>query len=197
MESNVYKINKGDTDLSPLLAEAERVARYNELTEKETLYLRLLAEELVSMLPSIVENYSGEFWIVNDGRYYELCVKFHVNGMKTSTKDRLIGVSKSYKNSSAVGITGRIREVFDYLTMTNDDPMISPAGRYGFGTNIDFSQIWSLKQYENGVRKDASEKEKWDELERSILVKLADDVTVGVKGQNVDIIIKKKFVGDR
>ena len=72
MESDIYKINKGDTDLSPLLAEAEKVAKYNGLTEKESLYLRLLAEELVSMLPSIVENYSGEFWIVNSGKSYEL-----------------------------------------------------------------------------------------------------------------------------
>ena len=61
MKSNIYKIKKGDTDLSPLLAETEKVSKYNKLTEKETLYLRLLAEELVSMLPFIVENYSGEF----------------------------------------------------------------------------------------------------------------------------------------
>ena len=193
MKSNVYKINKGDTDLRPLLLEAEKVAKYNELTEKETLYLRLLAEELVSMLPLIVESYSGEFWITNNHKYYELRVKFMVEDMTVSTRKQLIGVSKSNKNFSAVGITGKIREVFDYMAMGNDDPMISPAGKYGFGTNIDFSQIWSLKQYQNSIKENTSDKEKWDELERSILVKLADDVIVGVKGKNVDIIIKKKF----
>ena len=137
MESNVYKINKGDTDFRLLLSETEKVAKYNGLTEKETLYLRLLAEELVSMLPSIVENYSGEFWIVNNGKSYELCVKFLVSDMKIETRKRLIGVSKNNKNSSVVGITGRIRQVFDYMTIGSDDPMISPAGKYGFATNID------------------------------------------------------------
>ena len=43
-----------------------------------------------------------------------------------------------------------------------------------------------------GSDKDNEAKE-WDEFERSILVKLADDVVVGVKGKNVSIIIKKKF----
>ena len=148
------------------------------------------------MLPSIVENYSGEFWIVNNGKSYELCVKFLVSDMKIETRKRLIGVSKNNKNSSVVGITGRIRQVFDYMTIGSDDPMISPAGKYGFATNIDFSQIWSLKQYENSIKNDEGEKDKWDELEKSILVKIADDVIVGVKGKNVDIIIKKFFADE-
>ena len=78
MKSDVYKINKGETDLGVLLTEAERVSVYNSLNEKESLYLRLLAEELVSMLPSIVESYSGEFWIANNGNDYELCTRFFV-----------------------------------------------------------------------------------------------------------------------
>ena len=193
MESNIYKIKKGETDLFPLLKETEKVAKYNELNAKETLSLRLLAEELVSMLPSIVKNYDGEFWIVNHGNCYELCVKFLVGNMNISTRERLISVSKNSKNSSVVGITGRIREAFDYMTTDTDSPMISPAGKYGFATNIDFSQIWSLKQYQAGVTADEAEKEKWDEFERSILVKLADDVEVGVKGKSVTITIKKTF----
>ena len=194
MESNIWKINKGDTDLRPLLDEADKVAKYNNLKGKKALYLRLLTEELVSMLPSIVENYSGEFQIVNDSDYYEIRVKFFVNDMTASTRQHLIEVSKSNKNSSVVGITGRIRETFDYMAVESDDPIISVAGKYGLSSNIDFSHIWSLKQYQTGVKKDMSKKEKLDELERSILVKLADDVTVGVKGKNVDIVIKKRFV---
>ena len=113
MKSNVCKIAKGEVDLSNLLDETEKVATYNELTEKNALTLRLLSEELVGMLPSIVENYSGEFWVENDGNSYELCVKFLVENMDVETRTRLIKVSKNNKNSSAVGILGRIREAFD------------------------------------------------------------------------------------
>lgn len=193
MESNVYKINRGETDLGQLLLEAEKIAKYNELSEKNSLRLRLLAEELVSMIPFVVENYSGEFGIVNDGNYYELFASFFVEDMNIVTRTRLIGVSKNNKNSSAVGITGKIRQAFDYMTSPYDDSIISPAGQYGFATDIDFSMIWSLRQYQKSAKEDTSEKEKWDELERSVLVKLADDVTVGVKGKNVIITIKKTF----
>ena len=193
MESNVCKIKRGSVDLSPLLAETEKVAKYNELSGKKALALRLLAEELVSMLPSIAENYDGEFWITTDGDSYALCVEVSLDNMDALTRDRLIRVSKDNKNAAAVGISGKIRAVFDYMVMGGNDPMISPAGKYGFATNIDFSHIWSLKQYQAGVTADEAEKEKWDEFERSILVKLADDVEVGVKGKSVTITIKKTF----
>ena len=192
MKSNVYKIKKGDMDLRPLLDEAEKVAAYNELSAKDTLSLRLLAEELVSMLPFIVADFDGEFYIVNEGSYYELCVKVLVESMNISTREKLINVSKDNRNAASVGLSGKIRAVFDYMTMSRDSDITSPTGKYGMTTNIDFSQIWSMREYQESV-KEENGKEKWDEFERSILVKLADDVTVGVKGQNVSIVIKKNF----
>ena len=42
-------------------------------------------------------------------------------------------------------------------------------------------------------KQENSENEKWDELEKSIVAKLADDVIVGVRGKNVEIVIKKEF----
>lgn len=194
MESNICKINKGEFDLRPLLEETEKVAEYNDLVGKDALSLRLLAEELVSMLPSVVSNFDGEFWINNDGNYYELCVRIFVPNMDMPTRDRLINVSKDNRNASVVGISGRIRAVFDYMALANDAGAISPAGKYGMATNIDFSQIWSMKEAREQTQKESGEEsEKWDEFERSILSKIADDVVVGVKGQNVNIIIKKTF----
>ena len=194
MQSNVCKINKGDTDLSHLLRETEKVALYNELSHKETLSLRLLAEELVSMLPSIVSKFDGEFWITNNGDYYEVCVRIFVENMTAATRERLIHVSKSNRNSAVVGVSGRIRAVFDYMSMASDEGVISPAGKFGMSTNIDFSKIWSMKECCERTKEEAeAKKEPWDEFERSILVKIADDVVVGVKNHDVSIIIKKDF----
>lgn len=194
MKSNICRIEKGSQTLDQIFRESEKVAVYNELDHKQTLQLRLLCEELVNMLPSVISNFSGDFWIETQGDYYELCVSVSVENMDVDTRERLIGVSKNNKNSSVVGITGKIRAVFDYMAMGSNDPMVSPAGRYGFSSSIDFSQLWSLKQYRASVEGDADTKpEVWDEFERSIIVKVADDVTVGVKGNNVNIIIKKRF----
>ena len=193
MKSHVHKIKKGTEVLDEIFVESEKVAKYNELDHKQTLQLRLLCEELVNMLPSIVSNFSGDFWIETKGDDYELCVSVSVDDMDAETRDRLVKVSKNNKNASVVGITGKIRAVFDYMAMGSNDPMISPAGRYGFGTSIDFSQIWSLQQYRNGLQKGEKESKEWDELEKSIIAKIADDVIVGVQGKNVNVIIKKKF----
>ena len=193
MKSHVHKIKKGTEVLDEIFVESEKVAKYNELNHKQALQLRLLCEELVNMLPSIVSNFSGDFWIETKGDDYELCVSVSVDDMDAETRDRLVKVSKNNKNASVVGITGKIRAVFDYMAMGSNDPMISPAGRYGFGTSIDFSQIWSLQQYRNGLQKGEKESKEWDEFEKSIIAKIADDVIVGVQGKNVNMIIKKKF----
>ena len=189
MQSNVYNIRKDALNLQPLLEEAEKVAVYNTLSGKDALSLRLLAEELVSMLPSIVSGFDGEFWIANEGNCYEICVRVFVEDMDVSTRERLIKVSTDNKNSSVVGLSGRIRAVFDHMAMVGDKRITSPAGKYGMATDIDFSQIWSMKEYRENVKGESEEK--WDEFEKSILVKIADDVIVGVSGKKVEIIIKK------
>ena len=63
MKSNVCKIENGIKDLDLILRESEKVAVYNGLTHKQTLQLRLICEEIDGMLPNIIEDFSGDFWI--------------------------------------------------------------------------------------------------------------------------------------
>ena len=63
MKSNVCKIDNGIKDLDLILKESEKVAVYNELTHKQALRLRLICEELDGMLPNIVDEFEGKFWI--------------------------------------------------------------------------------------------------------------------------------------
>ena len=49
---------------------------------------------------------------------------------------------------------------------------------------------WTLNRYKDAERNNA---EPWDELEKSIIANLADDVIVAVKGNNVEISIIKNF----
>ena len=194
MKSNVFKIEKGTKDLDVILSESERVAAYNCLSHKQSLQLRLLCEELVNMIPALISRYSGEFLIETNGEDYELCVSVFVDDMDFDTRERLIQVSKNQQNAAVVGISGKIRAVFDYMTMGGGDPMLYSSGRYGFTSSMDYSLIWSLQQYRDSVKNGGDqESEKWDEFERSILIKLADDVVVGVKGKKVNVVIKKKF----
>ena len=61
----------------------------------------------------------------------------------------------------------------------------------GYSESVDYSYVWSLNKYKVSVQE--SEKEAWDELEKSIIANLADDVIVGVKGKQASIVVVKKF----
>ena len=54
----------------------------------------------------------------------------------------------------------------------------------------DFSYAWSLQQYKQPIKK---EEKSWDELEKSIITSLADDLIVGVKGRTAHVVIVKNF----
>ena len=58
---------------------------------------------------------------------------------------------------------------------------------------MDYEFLWRLEEYKNLVKKEEPA-EAWDELEKSVIASVADDVIVGVKGRNANITIVKKFV---
>ena len=207
MKSNICKLNKGLTCLEAVLAEVEKVTSYNGLEDKKALRLRLLAEELCGMLSGLVENFSGEFWAENDGNNYELHVELKADDMSLDLRDELISVSKSGKNAAAKGIMGKIRAVAETMLLVASDSSI-PLPTDGFydyhGFNMGFGYIdsaisfetgyvysWSLYNYKTAVGE--KEEDAYAELERSIVAKLADDIIVGVRGKNVEIIVKKSF----
>ena len=206
MKSNICKLNEDLTCLKAVLAEVEKVTTYNGLEDKKALRLRLLAEELCGMLPGLIENFSGSFWAENEGDDYELHVELKADDMNIDLRDELLSVSKSGKNAAAKGIMGKIRAVAETMLLAASDPTFSvPCGDFYdyHGYNMGFGYIdptitietgyiysWSLFNYKTAVEEKEDE---YAELERSIVAKLADDIIVGVRGNNVEIVVKKSF----
>ena len=208
MKSNICKLNEDLTCLKVVLAEVEKVTAYNGLEDKKALRLRLLAEELCGMLPGLIENFSGKFWAENDGNDYELHVELKADDMNIDLRDELVSVSKSGKNAAARGVMGKIRAVAETMLLAASDPTLPmplTAGEFydGHGFNMGFGYIdtpmemetgyvysWSLFNYKTAVEEKEDE---YAELERSIVAKLADDIIVGVRGKNVEIVVKKSF----
>ena len=206
MKSNICKLNEDLTCLGTVLAEVEKVTKYNGLEDKKALRLRLLAEELCGMLPGLIENFSGKFWAENDGEAYELHVELKADDMNMDLRDELISVSKSGKNAAVKGVMGKIRAVAETMLLVASDPQYSaPVGEFYdyHGFNMGFGYIdssmacdagyvysWSLYNYKTAVEE---KEDAYAELERSIVAKLADDIIVGVRGKNVEIVVKKSF----
>jgi hypothetical protein len=199
MKSNICTIKKGGLGLETILAEVEKVAEYNSLPKKETLRLRLLAEELTGMLPELVKNFDGYFWLENNGNKYELHTEFSVDSLSKEKKQKLIDVSATKKNSAASGFMGKIRDIAENMLLFSEEPGVTNfyAAEFMYDchiADISYSYAWTLENYiENQKQKTDSTEEEWDQLEKSIVAKLADDVIVGVRGRKVEIIIIKEF----
>ena len=53
---------------------------------------------------------------------------------------------------------------------------------------------WSMQKYKSEIDAVRSEEsEAWDELEKSIIANIADEVSVGVTKNSVELIVQKKF----
>lgn len=52
-------------------------------------------------------------------------------------------------------------------------------------------QYWSLRSYRENLPDKKSAAEEWDELEKSIIATLADDVKVWLKSNTTEVVIEK------
>ena len=94
--------SKGN-QMESALRQAEKVAAYKELGEKQTMHLRLLTEEMMGMMRSITGETRGVFWIEDDGDdTYQLHLKVDTR-MDSEKRDQLLAASTSGKNESAKG----------------------------------------------------------------------------------------------
>lgn len=199
MKSNICKIEKGAQDLSAILKESEKTAVYNELNRKQALHLRLLCEEIDGMISGLIGGFfSGDFWIDFEEGVCKINVSLEIEEFTSDSKNQLINVAKNKKNSAAVGIIGRIRAAIENAFLEIDFTGVYAVPSYGIDAPISqyadmgYSQYWSLDQYRRQVRVE-DKKEAWDELEKSVVASVADDIIVGIKGKRADIIIIKKF----
>ncbi len=198
MKSNVCKIENGTRDLAAILKESERVAEYNGLSHKQSLQLRLLCEEIDGMLPNLIDDFDGELWIDFEDGVCKVNISIQIPELNTDKKEELIGIAKNKKNSAAVGIVGKIRNLLEdfFLDEVRMDVLALSAGSFALGTGysegMDSAYLWRLEEYRNSVKRE-EQAEAWDELEKSVIASVADDVLVGVKGRQANIIIVKKF----
>ena len=197
MKSNVCRIENGTNDLAAILKEGERVAAYNRLTEKQALQLRLLLEELDGMLPNIIGDFGGEIWIEFENGVCKINAALNISSFSPDKKEELINTATDRKNAAAHGIVGKIRSVLEDIFLDgNAFKAYSPTAvglqiAAGCCESVNYSYFWTLEEYKNGAEKEKGEE--YDELERSIIASVADNVTVGVTGRKAEIVILKDF----
>ena len=201
MKTDVITVSSKGARMETALAQVDKVAAYKGLTGKNALHLRLLAEEMMGMMRSITGETEGKFWIEDQEDVYQLHLQVSTR-MSSDKREQLLSASSTGKNESARGLMGRLRDFFDrgadddILSLSN--PLILP-GMYSHSTTPTLDWEWSMVRYEDelAVRvrdDDGDARQAWDELEKSVVARVADDVKVSIRGSVVEMILMKKMV---
>ena len=204
MKTDVIEITPSGEEIRQALLETERAAAYRELEPKQALRLRLLAEEMTGMLRTLIGSERFRYWAESEGTHFSLHLAAEAQ-MTHDLRKALLNASSTGKNAAAKGFMGRLRDVFTRFADTVTVPAIPYEYGYsyvdvtGFDASMDMSPNamlygWSLRAYRDAVSENREkEPEKWDELEKSITAKLADDVKIFIRGNTVEMIIEKTF----
>ena len=191
MKTDVIVVSSKHNRLAETLNQVDKVAAYKGLSPKGALHLRLLTEEMIGMVNSITGDVEGEFWIEDENGVYQLHLKAKTD-MDAEKRQQLVSASKSGVNEANRGLMGKLRAFFEPVDdmpvfyMDAADPM---DGVFG-------DAAWSMRIYREQVEMYVEQKKKgaaeaWDELEKSVVAHVADDVKVSVRGQTVEMTIIK------
>lgn len=146
-----------------------------DIKGKNATRFSLLVEEALRLAKSITKDESAvEIWFEGNSRVSHICLQLE-SDIDPNKQEQFISISSNKENSADKTFFDELRNFF-----------IKPA-----------AATWSLSNYEAELLlKRANDKyaqESWDNLERSVLANLADDIQVGVKHNNVLMVITKDF----
>ena len=168
-----------------ILSETELFGRSCELTPPEAMRLRLLAEETLSLTVRLFEHLTYTMQVENTKKRFAIILDV-ATLVDSDQKDKVLSLSSKGKNK-ATGILGKISDAFSSLLINNTEAY-QFGGTYDSHYNEDNKDtLFSLKYYKNSV-KNENKKPEWDGLEKSIIAHYADDVTIGVKSDKVEVI---------
>ena len=216
MKSDVVKVTNSGEGMETALLAASASAAYRGLEKRNAIRLRLLAEEMLGMLRQITGETEAEFWVASEGAKFEL----HLTARPKVTgkmRRELLSVASSGKNAAAVGVTGKLRELFQcamdamdvsdlpeysrfYLQglVYNPGPDLLDPVAYAMNASLASEAMsWSLLKMKETAEqeKEGSEaaREAWDELEKSIVANLADEVKMSIARGMVEMTVFKSF----
>ena len=194
MKTDVMIVSNSGARMQEALDQVGKAAAYKGLSPKSELHLRLLAEEMMGMMRSIAGEADGEFWIEDSDDVYELHLKVRTL-IDEEQRRQLIAASTEGKNEAARGLMGKLRSFFD---LSGGAPVMHGLFMPG-GSMAPESMTWSMADYREQLQqfahRDPNALEAWDELEKSVVANVADNVKVFIRGRFVEMVIYKRMNG--
>jgi hypothetical protein len=176
MKSDVVTIDNKGNGFDEAVSATKKFAGFGELSEKDSLHLQLFTEEMLSMARSVTGEMKATFWIENDGSKYELNLTTETV-MDKEKRHLLISSASSRKNEAAKSFLGKLRDAFE-------EAMVAQVEQNYYELPDDIAA---------DVTGRAIDDPEWDRYESSILLKLADDVKIAIRGGLVQMTVTKIF----
>ena len=203
--SDKFMVNSDAGRMAAARYATENFAWQIKLDKRDALRLDLLVEETLGMVKNMLEDFYGQLWFTANGKACEIHFEA-TSDMDVDKRQELLSVSSTGRNTATRGFMAKLGEVVSgamhgfgrtmdaYGQETLKYGIVhSPSPMMG---NADMMTVWTLQTYRNDLDQangDDDVEAALDELEKSIVAKLADDILVGVKGDRIDLVIKKQF----
>lgn len=201
-KSKVIAFNGSDESVKKAINEAERYAVSENLGNSMKLRLRLISEELLTLTRSIPRLKDGSFYIERDGIDYEIC--FDAAGkISKKTRDQLVEVSSSNTNDAYAGISGLFTKAIDSMVQMsiNDKQGVNSVSMDTMEESIgkgDNDYKWSYNIYKEKEQVASADFDdelaeiNEDEIGKSMLMKMSDDIRISVRTNHVSMRVLVK-----
>ena len=191
MRSDTIRVTTSGDGIQEAGAQAMAIAEVKGLSPKERLRLKLLTEEMLGMLQGLTGEVEADFYIEEDDNNYSLHLSTDTE-MYAAKRQRLMEASTSNRNAAAVGLTGKLRSLFESL-LEPRDAQSAPVSSFALLGALGNPSSQGTSEYKEKVQEGEDTAESWDELERSIIANIADDISIGIQGSQVEMIVSKRF----
>ena len=132
--------------------------------------MQLFTEEMLSMMHIITGEVDGTFWIERDGHRFDLNLSVRTE-LDRKKREMLIASTSSRKNDAARSFLGRLRDAFEKAMVSDTEDVF-----------FDLPRGESEKTNRS-----------WDRYEQSVLLRLADNVRIAIRGGMVSMTVTKVF----
>ncbi len=162
------EISDLESGLQECFEKSERYSEYYDLEKNDALSLRLITEEMIAFSSRLFPDNVYEFWISGNAERVKVHILIKNVSVTNLAADELAALSTTDNlNMDAVDrIKYRV-----YSCIKN------------IGKNDESRMLWNSED----------EKIQGDELERIILVKITDSITIGTRNNNVHIVAYKNL----
>ncbi|MBR4195818.1 MAG: hypothetical protein IKQ95_03800 [Synergistaceae bacterium] len=198
------RITNAGLGMPEALSMTEKAAGLLHLSEKEKLRVRLLSEEILSMVQSVAGEFSADFWLELEERTFTLHLTAK-SDLDYGKRKEFLSVSTTGKNTAHIGIMDKIRGMIEASLYGIEESFrlqaeygtgLMPYGALGIPDDgmSDSLYAWSMEKYKQDVEAHGEDElDLCDELEKSIIANIADDVRVGVTKDGIELVAVKKF----